>query len=205
MGRLKRLELENFKSYRGRCVVGPFSDFTAIIGPNGSGKSNMMDAISFVLGVQSRHLRSSHLKELIYRKDAASLPLRKATVILVYELDEQEAIEGFSTGAEILFSRSVTNTGASSYRLNGKEVTFEFYESVLSNIGVLVKARNFLVFQGDVENVASKSPLELTKLLDQICGADLLKEEYDRLLGMVWCLVWAYGVVSIYLCNLWFV
>jgi structural maintenance of chromosome 1 len=35
-------------------VIGPFRDFTAIIGPNGSGKSNLMDAISFVLGVQSR-------------------------------------------------------------------------------------------------------------------------------------------------------
>lgn len=36
-GRLDRLELENFKSYAGRRVIGPFADFTAIIGPNGAG------------------------------------------------------------------------------------------------------------------------------------------------------------------------
>ena len=37
MGYLKRLELENFKSYKGFQVIGPFKRFTAIIGPNGAG------------------------------------------------------------------------------------------------------------------------------------------------------------------------
>ena len=65
-GRAVRLEIENFKSYRGREVIGPFKNFTTIIGPNGSGKSNMMDAISFVLGVKTAALRGSNLKELLY-------------------------------------------------------------------------------------------------------------------------------------------
>lgn len=38
MGRLIKLELENFKSYCGKQVIGPFDQFTSIIGPNGSGK-----------------------------------------------------------------------------------------------------------------------------------------------------------------------
>ena len=38
MGFMKLLELENFKSYKGHQIVGPFMKFTAIIGPNGSGK-----------------------------------------------------------------------------------------------------------------------------------------------------------------------
>jgi len=42
-------------------------NFTSIIGPNGAGKSNLMDAISFVLGVKSAQLRSSQLKDLVYR------------------------------------------------------------------------------------------------------------------------------------------
>jgi structural maintenance of chromosome 1 len=41
--------------------------FMCIIGPNGSGKSNLMDAISFVLGVKSAQLRSTQLKDLVYR------------------------------------------------------------------------------------------------------------------------------------------
>lgn len=38
MGYLKLIEIENFKSYKGRQIIGPFHKFTAIIGPNGSGK-----------------------------------------------------------------------------------------------------------------------------------------------------------------------
>jgi hypothetical protein len=38
MGRLDRLEVENFKSYNGRHTIGPFRSFSAIIGPNGSGR-----------------------------------------------------------------------------------------------------------------------------------------------------------------------
>ena len=38
MAFLEHLELENFKSYKGRQIVGPFHRFTAVIGPNGSGK-----------------------------------------------------------------------------------------------------------------------------------------------------------------------
>ncbi len=32
-----RLELENFKSYKGHQLIGPFKAFTCIIGPNGAG------------------------------------------------------------------------------------------------------------------------------------------------------------------------
>ena len=37
-GRLKYIELDNFKSYKGHQTIGPFKNFSAIIGPNGSGK-----------------------------------------------------------------------------------------------------------------------------------------------------------------------
>ena len=35
---LKHIEVENFKSYKGRLVIGPLKSFTAVIGPNGSGR-----------------------------------------------------------------------------------------------------------------------------------------------------------------------
>ena len=43
MGILSRLEVENFKSYKGHMVIGPFSPFTAVIGPNGCGKTSEYD------------------------------------------------------------------------------------------------------------------------------------------------------------------
>lgn len=38
MGYLKQIDIENFKSWRGRIVIGPFARFSCIIGTNGSGK-----------------------------------------------------------------------------------------------------------------------------------------------------------------------
>ena len=49
MGFLKLLELENFKSYKGHQIVGPFMKFTAIIGPNGSGEYCGFDAVAIHL------------------------------------------------------------------------------------------------------------------------------------------------------------
>ena len=41
-GYLKYIEVDNFKSYRGKQKIGPFKKFSAIIGPNGSGKINII-------------------------------------------------------------------------------------------------------------------------------------------------------------------
>jgi predicted ATP-binding protein involved in virulence len=67
-------------------------NFTSVVGPNGAGKSNLMDAISFVLGVKSAQLRSSQLKDLVYRgrrlaAQDGSLPPE----------DEDEEVEGEGT------------------------------------------------------------------------------------------------------------
>lgn len=179
MGRLTYLELENFKSYAGKHLVGPFSDFSCIVGPNGAGKSNMMDAISFVLGVQSRQLRSANLKELIYSSEEAYSSPRSACVRLFFELLADEVDVGQKN--TVVFSRSISIAGISSYRIDGKEVTGERYDSQLQRFGVLVKARNFLVFQGDVESIASKTPSELSKLIEHISGSDQFADEYSAL------------------------
>lgn len=172
-GKILRLELENFKSYKGLQTIGPFYDFTAIIGPNGAGKSNLMDAISFVLGVRTGQLRGAQLKDLIYAYDDREKEQkgRRAFVRLVYLL---------ANGSELHFTRTITNSGGSEYRVDGATVSWDVYNARLRELGILVKARNFLVFQGDVESIASKNPKELTALLEQISGSDELKREYEK-------------------------
>ncbi|XP_010519358.1 PREDICTED: structural maintenance of chromosomes protein 1 [Tarenaya hassleriana] len=173
-GKILRLEMENFKSYKGQQLIGPFMDFTAIIGPNGAGKSNLMDAISFVLGVRTGQLRGSQLKDLIYAYDDREKEQkgRRAYVRLVYQLED---------GSELHFTRSITSAGGSEYRIDNRVVNWDEYNGKLRSLGILVKARNFLVFQGDVESIASKNPKELTGLLEQISGSEELKREYEDL------------------------
>ncbi|KAH9970194.1 P-loop containing nucleoside triphosphate hydrolase protein [Lactifluus volemus] len=191
---LVRIELCDFKSYRGHQIIGPFKNFTSIIGPNGAGKSNLMDAISFVLGVKSAQLRSSQLRDLVYRGrrlardngDGVSQPdqedededegegegtAKKAWVLAVFEDDKKK---------EWLFQRTISTTGASEYKLNKRTVTYTTYNEALIKHNILVKAKNFLVFQGDVEAVASQSAKELTRLVEQISGSLELAAEYEK-------------------------
>lgn len=74
----------------------------------------------------------------------------------------------------------VSTNGVSEYRLNDKVVTYSAYNAALVNQNILVKAKNFLVFQGDVEAVASQSPKELSRLIEQISGSLELQTEYDK-------------------------
>ncbi|KAH8658820.1 putative structural maintenance of chromosomes protein 1 [Tricladium varicosporioides] len=210
MGKLIRLELNNFKSYKGHHVL-LFGDsyFTSIIGPNGSGKSNSMDAISFVLGIKSSQLRSTHLRDLVYRgrvlktskinnDGSAATPAtnghansdeagsdgeplnqrparndpKSAWVMAVYEDD---------AGDEQKWKRTITSQGASEYRINERLVTAQQYNEALEAENILIKARNFLVFQGDVEQIASQSPKDLTRLIEMVSGSLEYKAEYERL------------------------
>ncbi|OQS04148.1 structural maintenance of chromosomes protein [Thraustotheca clavata] len=187
MGRIQRLDVKNFKSYGGKQTIGPFYRFTAVIGPNGAGKSNLMDAISFVLGVNSRHLRSNQLKDLLHKDNVNQVSPDGAYVSLIYELDEQEKMKllprlGELIENELNFTRSISDKGVGSYRINQQDMTYEEYEATLKDLGILVKARNFLVFQGDVESIASKSPDQLTRLFEMISSSDELKDEYEKYL-----------------------
>lgn len=200
MGKLVRLELFNFKSYKGHhSLLFGDSYFTSIIGPNGSGKSNSMDAISFVLGIKSSHLRSSHLRDLVYRgrvlKHATINEDGSATAAGADGADEASsthersdpksawvmAVYEDEAGDEHTWKRTINSQGASEYRINNRIVTAQQYNQALEAENILIKARNFLVFQGDVEAIASQSPKDLTRLIEQIAGSIEHKAEYERL------------------------
>lgn len=48
--KIKILELNNFKSFKGKTTISFKSGLTLITGLNGTGKSNIIDGINFVLG-----------------------------------------------------------------------------------------------------------------------------------------------------------
>uniref|UniRef100_A0A674DNE2 Structural maintenance of chromosomes protein n=1 Tax=Salmo trutta TaxID=8032 RepID=A0A674DNE2_SALTR len=170
MGYLKLIEIENFKSYKGRQIIGPFHKFTAIIGPNGSGKSNLMDAISFVLAEKTSNLRVKTLKDLIHGAPVGKPAANRAFVSMVYHED---------SGEERTFTRIIIGS-SSEYRINSKVVNLAEYSEELEKLGILIKARNFLVFQGAVESIAMKNPKERTALFEEISRSGELAQEYDR-------------------------
>uniref|UniRef100_A0AAX7TNK6 SMC hinge domain-containing protein n=1 Tax=Astatotilapia calliptera TaxID=8154 RepID=A0AAX7TNK6_ASTCA len=162
MGYLKQLDIENFKSWRGKQIIGPFLRFNCIIGTNGSGKSNVMDALSFVMGERVSSLRVKHLKDLIHGAHVGKPVSNTARVAMRYCSDKEE---------ETVFCRIITGD-SSEYHINGLRVTFAKYVEELEKIGILTKAQNCLVFQ--VNGVHS---FEGPKGENQDAGIDQSKKE----------------------------
>uniref|UniRef100_A0A671TSZ4 Structural maintenance of chromosomes 1B n=1 Tax=Sparus aurata TaxID=8175 RepID=A0A671TSZ4_SPAAU len=164
MGYLKQIEVENFKSWRGKQVIGPFMRFNCIIGTNGSGKSNVMDALSFAMGERTASLRVRHLRDLVHGAHIGRPVSDTARVSLHYCDDEEQ---------ETVFCRSVSG------QYNG--VRFPCLLHALEKIGIVTKARNCLVFQGAVESIALKDPKERTKMFEIICQSKEYAEKYDKM------------------------
>lgn len=170
-------------------------------------KTTSMDAISFVLGIKSSHLRSTHLRDLIHRGRI----LKTSKINADGTASEQQANGGAEgeaedggenqttsqrndptsawvkavyeddAGDEQHWKRSITNSGQSEYRINDRVVNAKAYNDALEAENILIKARNFLVFQGDVEAIASQKPQDLTRLIEQISGSLEYKAEYEKL------------------------
>lgn len=131
----------------------------------------MMDAISFVLGEKTSNLRSKRLPDLIHGAPVGKPAASTASVTAVYAESDSDT--------EIHFTRAIV--GASSeFRINGKVVTSQGYAQQLEQIGVLVKSKNFLVFQGTVESIAMKNAKERTAMFEEISRSGELKEEYEN-------------------------
>lgn len=166
-----------------------------------------MDAISFVLGIKSSHLRSTQLRDLVYRgrvmktskiqDDGTAAPATNGHTNGTEDADEDGssqratrndpksawvmAVYEDDAGDEQRWKRTITSSGSSEYRINDRVVTANQYNEALEAENILMKARNFLVFQGDVEAIAAQSPQDLTRLIEQISGSLEYKAEYEKL------------------------
>ncbi|CAL8322239.1 unnamed protein product [Gadus morhua 'NCC'] len=172
MGYLKQIEVENFKSWRGKHTLGPFMRFNCIIGTNGSGKSNIMDALGFVLGERASSLRVKQTKDLVHGAHTGKPVPGPAGVSMTYCGDHDEE--------ERLYYRKISGN-SSEYYVNGEHVTLANYKKDLESIGVVTKARNCLVFQGAVESIAMESPKERTKLFERISQSDECVAQYETM------------------------
>ncbi|XP_033089501.1 structural maintenance of chromosomes protein 1B [Trachypithecus francoisi] len=170
MGHLELLLVENFKSWRGRQVIGPFRRFTCIIGPNGSGKSNVMDALSFVMGEKTANLRVKNIQELIHGAHIGKPISSSASVKIVY-VEE--------SGEEKTFTRIIRG-GCSEFHFDDNLVSRSVYIAELEKIGIIAKGQNCLVFQGTVESISLKKPKERTQFFEEISTSGELIGEYEE-------------------------
>ncbi len=166
---IKRLEIDNFKSFANKVEIPFLPGFTAIAGMNGSGKSNIIDSILFALGLSSaRALRSEKgVADLISTHNNRN----EATVKVVFDLDDD-------IGTEISFARRVKKSPSgytSTYYLNDKTVTLTQMHSELEKYSITPNSYN-VIMQGDVVSLVNCSSMEKRKFIDEVAGT----ADFDR-------------------------
>lgn len=124
-----------------------------------------MDAVSFVLGVKASQLRGKQLSDLVHR-DSNGNQSDGASVELVYSKADFDEEPSSSQDQLVRFKRTIDRRqSASVYSFQGRSVSAEQFTRHLAEIGIVHKARNCLVFQGDVVQLSLRSPKQITELV----------------------------------------
>jgi chromosome segregation protein len=185
---LKRVELENFKSF-GRKLTIPFLDgFTAITGPNGSGKSNIGDAVLFVLGPKSnKAIRAGKLSDLIFNGGKEKKPASECSVSLVFDNhDRVIAVDADEVALTRIIRKSRANDENynSYFKVNGRPSSLTEFDDLLAKARISAEGYN-IVRQGDVLRIVEMTPLQRRGVVDEIAGitrfdADIEKANKER-------------------------
>merc|ERR1712113_1243961 len=123
------------------------------------------------MGEKTSSLRVRKLADLIHGASIGRPVANRASVSAIFISDD---------GQEQTFTRSIIGSSAQ-HLINNETVSASHYLKELEQLGINVNAKNFLVFQGAVENIAMKNPKERTALFEEISGSGALRKEYDRL------------------------
>ncbi|KAJ2639275.1 Structural maintenance of chromosomes protein 4, partial [Coemansia sp. RSA 1694] len=187
---ITQMVLENFKSYAGRQVIGPFHrSFSAIVGPNGSGKSNVIDALLFVFGYRANKIRQGKLSELIHSsKNGGQLSQCSVSVHFKEVVDSADGSSSADVeGSELVVTRTATQSNQSKYMVNGATSSYTEVTTLLRSKGIDLDHKRFLILQGEVENIAqmkamgqSENEVGLLEYLEDIIGTSAYKGQIEE-------------------------
>ncbi|NLF64842.1 MAG: chromosome segregation protein SMC [Chloroflexi bacterium] len=165
--KLKRLELQGYKTFASRTVFEFDSGITAIVGPNGSGKSNIADAVRWVLGEQSyTTLRGKRTTDMIFAGSHDRPRAGMAQVILTLDNSDGWLPIDYS---EVVIGRRAFRSGENEYLLNGQKVRLRDVQELLATSG-LGERTYTIVGQGLIDQALSLRPEERRALFEEAAG-----------------------------------
>ncbi len=174
--RLKKLELQGYKTFASRTEFVFESGITAVIGPNGCGKSNVADAIRWVLGEQSYSLlRGKKTEDMIFSGSQRRARAGMAQATLVLDNEDGLFPVDFS---ELAIGRRAYRSGENEYLLNGSRVRLRDTEELLS-VGSLGQRTYSVIGQGLVDAALSLRADERRALFEEAAGISLYKERRE--------------------------
>lgn len=165
--RLKRLELQGYKSFAAKTEFLFFDGITAIVGPNGSGKSNIADAVRWVLGEQSyRLLRGKRTEDMIFSGSAQRPRAGMAQVTMTLDNSSGWLPLEYS---EISITRRAYRSGENEYLINGNRVRLRDVMELLGRSG-LARRSYTVIGQGLIDAALALRPEERRILFEEAAG-----------------------------------
>jgi len=172
--RLKKLELQGYKTFALKTDFLFTDGITAIVGPNGSGKSNIADAVRWVLGEQSyRLLRAKRTEDMIFHGSTQRARVGMAQASLTLDNSDGWIPLDFS---EVTVSRRAYRSGENEYYLNGSRVRLKDVSELLAKSG-LVKKSSIVIGQGHIDAALSLRPEERRTLFEEAANITLYQSK----------------------------
>lgn len=177
---VKALQLHGFKSFADRTPLEFGPGITCVVGPNGSGKSNVVDALTWVMGVQGpRQLRGGSMEDVIFSGTPHRTAIGRADVELV--LDNSDGRFPVEV-AEVSIGRLLFRSGESRYTICGKPCRLVDIVELLSDAGVGRQMHN-IVGQGRIDQILMSSPEERRVTIEEAAGVLKHRKRRQRALS----------------------
>lgn len=183
--KLKKLEINGFKSFPDKASIEFPSGISAVVGPNGCGKSNLVDALRWVMGEQSvKQLRGKAMEDVIFSGANGRPALNLAEVSLTLENNNGSAPEELRDYAEIMLTRRFHRSGESAYFINKRPCRLKDIHNVFLGSGLGAKSYA-IIQQGNIGAIIDAGPEERRFFIEEAAGVTRFKRRKEEALRKV--------------------
>ncbi len=180
--KLRKLEIQGFKSFNEKSVIEFPEGISAVVGPNGCGKSNIIDALRWVMGEQSvKQLRGKKMEDIIFSGTAGSHQLNMAEVSLTLLNDNGSTPEELKEYTEINLTRRLYRSGESSYLINKRPCRLKDIHNIFLGSGMSSKSYG-LMEQGSIGKITEAGPDEKRHFIEEAAGITRYKNRKNEAL-----------------------
>jgi chromosome segregation protein len=175
--KLKKIEINGFKSFADKTLMQFHDGITCIVGPNGCGKSNVVDVTKWILGEQSvKSLRGKEMTDVIFNGTATRKALGFAEASMVVSNDDRLLPYDMD---EVKVTRRVHRTGEGEYFINQRPARLKDVKELFMDTGVGTKSYSVME-QGQIESFINATSKDRRKLFEEAAGISRYKAKKEE-------------------------
>ena len=180
--RIRKLELQGFKSFADRATFHFGAGISGVVGPNGCGKSNVVDGVKWCLGEQrAKTLRGDAMTDVIFAGSSSRKGVSFAEVSLTFTADEEPFPGIWQRFPELDVTRRLYRDGTSEYRINQEKVRLRDVNDLFMDSGAGNQLYSFIE-QGRIGQIVQAHPEQRRTLIEEAAGISRYKARREETL-----------------------